>query len=433
MNLKLLTAILRVRCGLRLEGKCCNNYELPVSVVKQIGTKESYQSDTDDDGADKNDSSDHILYIIIIFKMLNLRIMPRTTAILKRAMCTQEQDVLFENLNNAGIITLNRPKALNSLNTSMVTKLLRQLQEWENKKSLVIVKGAGDKAFCAGGDVKSAIDRVEGPRFFHIEYNVNYLIGKYKVPYIALMNGVTMGGGVGVSVHGRYRVATEKTIVAMPETKIGLFPDVGGSYFLPRLQVNLGMYLGLTGDRLKGIDVVKAGFATHLVPSKRLYELEKLLSRCTSDNEVQQLLNKFHEPAEDFSLADNIKHINYCFAASTVEEIIERLEKVNNEWSIKTVKIIGQMCPGSLKITLRALQRGAQLDLPQCLKMEYRLACRATENHDFPEGVRALLIDKDNMPKWQHSSLADVDEDYVEGYFKKLPHERELQFFDAKL
>ncbi|XP_022130599.1 3-hydroxyisobutyryl-CoA hydrolase, mitochondrial [Pieris rapae] len=365
--------------------------------------------------------------------MLKLRLLPRTTGIIKRTMSTQEQDVLFENLNNAGIITLNRPKALNSLNTSMVTKLLQQLRDWENNKSLVIVKGAGEKAFCAGGDVKSAIDRVEGPRFFHTEYNVNYLIGKYKIPYIALINGVTMGGGVGVSVHGRYRVATEKTVVAMPETKIGLFPDVGGSYILPRLQVNLGMYLGLTGDRLKGKDVVKAGIATHFVSSKRLYELEKLLSRCTNDNEVLSLLNKFHEPLEEFSLADNIKHINYCFAASTVEEIIERLEKVQNDWSLKTIQTLHQMCPGSLKITLRALQRGAQLELPQCLKMEYRLACRATENHDFPEGVRALLIDKDNKPKWQHSSLSDVDDDYVEDFFKKLPQDKELQFFDAKL
>ncbi|XP_039750088.1 3-hydroxyisobutyryl-CoA hydrolase, mitochondrial [Pararge aegeria] len=365
--------------------------------------------------------------------MLKLRILPQVTAVLKRTMSTQEPDVLFETVNNAGIITLNRPKALNSLNTSMVTKLLPQLQEMETSKTLVIIKGAGDKAFCAGGDVKAAIDKVEGPIFFHTEYNVNYLIGKYKIPYIAFLNGITMGGGLGLSVHGRYRVATEKTMIAMPETKIGLFPDVGGSYFLPRLQVNLGLYLGLTGDRLKGKDVVKAGIATHFVSSKRLYELEKLLLRCTSDIEVDNLLNKFNEPPEEFSLAPNIKHINYCFAASTVEEIIERLEKVQNDWSVKTIETLHQMCPGSLKITMRALQRGAQLDLPQCLKMEYRLACRATENHDFPEGVRALLIDKDNNPQWKHKTLAEVDDDYVEDYFKKLPQDRELQFFDAKL
>lgn len=169
---------------------------------------------------------------------------------IKRMMSSQESDVIFETLNNAGIITLNRPKTLNSLNYSMVSQLLPKLQEWEKSKHLVIIKGAGEKAFCAGGDIKAAIDKVEGPRFFFTEYNVNYLIGKYKIPYIAFIDGITMGGGLGLSVHGRYRVATEKTMIAMPETKIGLFPDVGGSYFLPRLQVNLGLYLGLTGKQI---------------------------------------------------------------------------------------------------------------------------------------------------------------------------------------
>ncbi|XP_013187383.1 3-hydroxyisobutyryl-CoA hydrolase, mitochondrial [Amyelois transitella] len=352
--------------------------------------------------------------------------------VFKRTMSSQEPDVLCDTLNNAGVMTLNRPKALNSLNESMVTKMLAQLREWENSKTMVIVKGAGDKAFCAGGDVKVAIDKVMGPRFFFTEYNVNYLIGKYKIPYIALIDGITMGGGMGVSVHGRYRIATERTTIAMPETKIGLFPDVGGSYFLPRLPVNLGLYLGLTGDRLKGQDVVKAGIATHFVPSRRLYELETLLSRCSNDVEINSLLTKFSEPPVEFSLAPNIKHINYCFAASTVEEIIERLEKVNNEWSVKTIQTLNQMCPGSLKITLRAMQRGAQLELGQCLKMEFRISCWATLHNDFPEGVRALLIDKDNSPKWTHKTVSEVDDDYVEKFFKKLPDAKELKFFDEE-
>lgn len=364
---------------------------------------------------------------------LSIKFTRPLTLALKRTMSSQEQSVLFETVNNAGVITINRPKALNALNTPIVEKLLVQLREWENQKSLVIIKGAGDKAFCAGGDVKAAIDKVEGPKFFRIEYNVNYLISKYKIPYIAIINGITMGGGLGISVHGRYRIATEKTMIAMPETKIGLMPDVGGSYFLPRLPVNLGLYLGLTGDRLKGRDVMKAGIATHYVPSKRLYELEVLLSRCTNDIEINSLLSNFHEASDDFTLADNIKHINYCFAASTIEEIIERLEKVQNDWSKKTLETLMQMCPGSLKITLRALQRGAQLDLGQCLKMEFRITSRAPDSHDFPEGVRALLIDKDNNPKWKPATLAEVDDDYVESFFKKLPEDKELQFFDPKL
>ncbi|CAK1598387.1 unnamed protein product [Parnassius mnemosyne] len=364
---------------------------------------------------------------------LGFNLTRHTGVILKRMMSTQEQEVLFETVNNAGIITLNRPKVLNTLNENMACMILAKLQEWEKSKNLVIIKGTGDKAFCAGGDVKAAIDKVKGPRFFHVEYNVNYLIGKYKIPYIAFINGITMGGGVGLSVHGRYRIATEKTVFAMPETKIGAFPDVGGSYFLPRMQVNLGLYLGLTGERLKAKDVVKAGIATHFVPSKRLYELEKLLYRCNNDVEVRALLNKFNEPSEEFSLAPNIKHINYCFAASTIEEIIERLEKVNNEWSAKTLQTLGQMSPSGLKLTLRAFQRGAQLDLPQCLRMEYRMICRGLHNNDFPEGVRALLIDKDNNPQWNPKTLAEVTEDYVESFFKKLPEEQELKFFDSNL
>lgn len=178
---------------------------------------------------------------------LGTKLVRTTNTSLRRMMSSQESDVLFETVNNAGIITLNRPKTLNSLNYSMVSKLLPKLQEWEKSKHLVIIKGAGEKAFCAGGDIKAAIDKIQGPQFFFTEYNVNYLIGKYKIPYIAFIDGITMGGGLGLSVHGRYRVATEKTMIAMPETKIGLFPDVGGSYFLPRLQVNLGLYLGLTG------------------------------------------------------------------------------------------------------------------------------------------------------------------------------------------
>ena len=169
-------------------------------------------------------------------------------------MCTTP-NVLCEILNNAGIITLNRPKALNSVNISMLSKILLQMREWETTMKLVIIKGAGDKAFCPGGDVKQAIDKVKGPQIFTAEYNANYYINKYKIPYVALIHGITMGGGLGLSVHGKYRVATEKTIIAMPENKIGLFPDAGGSYFLPRLKNNLGIYMGLTG--MKNILLIK--------------------------------------------------------------------------------------------------------------------------------------------------------------------------------
>ncbi|CAH0729120.1 unnamed protein product, partial [Brenthis ino] len=371
------------------------------------------------------------------------RILPQAACLLKRSSSTQEPEVIFEAINNAGIITLNRPKVLNSVNKSVLSKMLHQMYDWENTKCLVIIKGAGDKAFCPGGDIIQAIDRVHGPIMFAVGYNVTNYIKKYKIPYVALIHGFAMGGGLGISVHGKYRVATEKTIIAMPEVKIGFSPDAGGSYFLPRLQDNLGIYLGLTGNRLKGQDVAKVGIATHFVSSQSLPDLEKALSKCTSDGDIQnsswaimgapdyhgrpRFLN---EPVGEFSLALNMKHIKYCFAASTVEEIIQRLEKIQTDWSVKTIKTLHEMCPGSLKITLLSLQRGAKMELAECLKMEYRITCHLIENHNFPEGVRALLIDKDNKPQWKPRTLAEVDDKYVESFFEKLPDDKELKFFD---
>nr|CAI5851417.1 unnamed protein product [Callosobruchus analis] len=218
-----------------------------------------------------------------------------------RKMSTDADDVLFKEIKDKGIIILNRPKALNSLNLSMVKKLHPVLMDWESKKTLVLVKGAGDKAFCAGGDVKAVIsaglkgDKNLGYEFFKHEYATNGLIGRYKIPYIAFIDGIVMGGGVGLSVHGRYRVATEKTLFAMPETQIGLFPDVGGSYFLPRLPGRLGAFLALTGQRLKGSDVVKVGVATHLCDSKQLAELEEQLMNCSNESDIEAVLNKFNK------------------------------------------------------------------------------------------------------------------------------------------
>ncbi|XP_034834260.1 3-hydroxyisobutyryl-CoA hydrolase, mitochondrial-like [Maniola hyperantus] len=357
------------------------------------------------------------------------RIFPLISLLSKRMM-SAGPDVLFQTTNNAEIITLNRPKALNTLNTSMLNKLLPQLRKMENSRSLVIIKGGGTKAFCAGADIKVVFDTVECHNFLSKLYNTCYLIGNFKIPCVSFLNGIAMGGGLCISVPGRYRVATENSVIAMPETKIGYFPDNGGSYFLPRLQFNLGFYMGLTGAILKGKDVVKAGIATHFVSSKRLYELEELLTRCTNELEIQDLLSKFNEPPEEYSFAPNIKYISNCFAASTVEEIIERLEKVQNESSMKTLETLHQMSPRALKITLCALQRGAQLDFPECLKMEYRVACRNVISHDTLEGVRALVIDKDKKPQWKPKTLAEVDDDIVESYFQKLPQERELKFFD---
>lgn len=308
-------------------------------------------------------------------------------------MSTEENDVLFEEVHDKGIITLNRPKALNSLNLSMVNKIYPKLKKWENEKKIVIIKGAGDKAFCAGGDVKAIIEAgfkgntQLGKDFFKKEYKTNGLIGSYKIPYIAFIDGIVMGGGVGLSVHGQYRIATEKTLFAMPETQIGLFPDVGGSYFLPRLTGHLGWYLALSGVRLKGSDVFSAGIATHYVESKDLKNLELSLIDCTNDKDINDVLAKFMKTdIPSFSLKPILDKINKCFSPQNMEEIIATLKNDGSKWADDTLKYLNKMSPTSMKVTLKQLHIGKKLSLEECLKMEYNLAVNCLEHTDFYEG-----------------------------------------------
>lgn len=308
-------------------------------------------------------------------------------------MSTEESDVLFKDFHDKGLIILNRPKALNSLNLSMVTKLYPALKEWEGKKNLVIVRGAGEKAFCAGGDVKAIIEagfkgnKQLGKDFFKNEYRTNGLIGSYKIPYIAFIDGIVMGGGVGLSVHGQYRIATERSLFAMPETQIGLFPDVGGSYFLPRMPGRLGWYLALTGYRLKGSDVLNAGIATHLVDSKELNNLESALLECTNNQDIENVLVNFSKKDNaDFSLKPYLNQIDKCFGAQTMEAIVNRLKDDGSKWAEETLKLLNKMSPTSMKVTLKQLELGKNLSLDECLKMEYNLAVNCLENKDFYEG-----------------------------------------------
>ncbi|XP_076651092.1 3-hydroxyisobutyryl-CoA hydrolase [Halictus rubicundus] len=353
----------------------------------------------------------------------------------KDIQANNEGEVLIKEIGNKGIITLNRPKALNALNLAMIEKIYPTLKKWETSKKLVIIEGAGEKAFCAGGDVKSVVtilrenNKELGETFFREEYCLNHLIGTYKIPYVALINGITMGGGAGLSVHGKYRVATEKTLFAMPETAIGLFPDVGGSYFLSRLNGKLGLYLGLTGERLKGVDVLLAGIATHFVASESLAELKQDLLT-TESPDVTTILNKYHLKDLDkpFALAPYMNQIDKCFSASSVEEIIKRLEEEKSEWTEKTVQTLLKMSPTSLKVTLKAIQKGSTLNLADCLKMEYRLVCNygLCKTKDFSEGVRAVLLDRDQNPKWNPKTLNEVSDTYVNQQFANLPEEKEL-------
>lgn len=351
-------------------------------------------------------------------------------------------EVLLKDVGDCGVIVLNRPKVLNVLNISMVQKIYPILKEWETSKKLVIIEGAGEKAFCAGGDIKSLVLALNEPKgetlgaeFFRKEYTLNYLIGTYNKPYIALINGITMGGGVGLSVHGKYRIATEKTLFAMPETAIGLFPDVGGSYFLPRLKGKLGLYLGLTGHRLKGIDVLLAGIATHFVPSEKLADLKRDLLALQNTDTVEEILNKYQPKLNhEFSLAPHMSQIENCFSAPSVEEIIKRLKKDNSEWAQKNAEILLKMSPSSLKVSKKAIDEGNEKSLAECLEIEYRLAYTSlSRDSDFYEGVRALLLDKDQKPVWKPSSLADVTDEYINKRFAILPAEKELKLRASKL
>lgn len=299
-------------------------------------------------------------------------------------------------INNVGIITLNRPKVLNSLNEDMVRCIYAQLKEWERKCSFVIVKGSGDKAFCAGGDVVTATsDKEKGKSFFRNEYKMNYLIAMYKRPYISICDGITMGGGVGISVHGPYRIATEKTLFAMPETQIGLFPDVGGSYFLPRLNEKLGLFLGLSGYRLQGSDTVKAGIATHYIYSENVPKLiEKLLE--VDPARIGEFLGTYSVDIsqKSFSLQPYLHIINSCFYADTVEEICSLLWRDGSFWAKGVADVIMKQSPTSLKITKQELEIGARQNLRECLKTEFRLACAALDKKvtsDFYEGISLLI------------------------------------------
>lgn len=237
-----------------------------------------------------------------------------------------------------------------------------------------------------------------------------------------------MGGGVGLSVHGKYRIATERTLFAMPETAIGLFPDVGGGHFLPRLPGKLGLFLGLTGFRLKGQDVLKAGIATHFVPSTKIAELEQTLLN-SNNNDIDKILSAFTESNDaPFVLQPHLPLIDKCFAPNRLEEIVRNLKADTSEFSQSTLKLLSKMSPTSLKITKRQLEYGREMTLKECLQMEFRLAVHHLKKSDFKEGVRALLIDKDQSPKWCPRTLEEVTYSHVDSFFDKLSEADELKF-----
>lgn len=350
-----------------------------------------------------------------------------------------EPEVLLEKIGRAGVVTMNRPKVLNALNLPMIRQIYPQLKKWESDADtdLVIIKAVGGKAFCAGGDIRAVTEagKVGDPLaedFFREEYILNHAIGTCKKPYVALIDGITMGGGVGLSVHGRFRVATEKTLFAMPETGIGLFPDVGGGFFLPRLQGKLGLFLALTGFRLKGRDVHRAGVATHFVDSNKMVELEQELVKCPTVDDITKVLDSYQNQSslgsdKPFVLEKHIADINRLFSADSVDAIVKNLRADGSEFATKQAETLSRMSPTSLKMTFKQLQLGGALSLKDVLIMEYRLSQACMRGHDFYEGVRAVLVDKDQSPRWSPSSLDQVSDQDLDSCFSSLgPKELQL-------
>ena len=333
---------------------------------------------------------------------------------------TDQPEVLTERRGRALVVTLNRPAALNALNRGMCGIIHRALYASiaDPDVSVVVIEGAGERAFCAGGDVvglyhagRAGSDDWE--HFFHDEYRMNQAIAVYPDAYVALLDGVTMGGGVGLSIHGRYRVATERTLFAMPETAIGLIPDVGGTHALARLPGFIGTFLALTGSRLKAADCLYAGIATHFVPGDRLAELREAL--IDSAELVETVLAAFHADPGEPPLAAYRDAIDYHFAHDSVEAIQASLAAGDN-WAQGMHATIAAMSPTSLKLSLAGVRMGASSDIEEALRTEYRMVCRIKHGHDFFEGIRAALIDRDKAPKWSPATLAEVTDAAVQGY-----------------
>jgi enoyl-CoA hydratase len=344
-------------------------------------------------------------------------------------------EINFEEISgrdgNLGLITLTRQHVLNALNQVMFNALNQQLTEWEaaNHIKAVVIRAAAGRAFCAGGDIRYAYERkmAGDPKlihFFYDEYRMNRHIHHYSKPYIALLDGITMGGGVGISVHASHRVATNRLVFAMPETAIGFYPDVGTTYILARLPHKIGFYLGLTGARIGLNDGVATGLINYPVKEDIfpdiIYQLADTSFAEDARASVSQVIQSFSMPVDEPSLWEQRDKIENCFNKKTMEEILVALEKDGSQWCHDVATSLKAKSPTSLKVTLRALQEATALEFDSCMQMEYRLTSRFIEQHDFFEGIRAVLIDKDQQPDWKPATLSAVKLAEVKKYFAPL-------------
>nr|HAT8714014.1 enoyl-CoA hydratase/isomerase family protein [Legionella jordanis] len=336
--------------------------------------------------------------------------------------------ISFAEEGQIGLVTLNRPQALNALTLDMIQALQQQLLTWESNPNIcaVVIRGEGEKAFCAGGDVRWLYEaglshNPQQMQFFWHEYRLNHYINRYPKPYIALMDGITMGGGVGVSLHGSYPVATERFVFAMPETSIGFFPDIGASYLLSRCPDAVGLYLGLTGNRISAEDAYALELIKAVVPSESIEKLlHELINRDLSNHPqsvIDDCIKQFAKANSQAPIEEQRKVIKDCFSRSSVEDIFNALNERGDDWSTTILNSLHFKAPLSLKITFAQIHKAASLNMAQCMAMDYCLVSHFMQGHDFYEGVRALLIDKDKSPRWQPSTLNQVSDAMVMEYF----------------
>jgi len=344
---------------------------------------------------------------------------------------SDEPEVLIRIEGAVGRITLNRPQALHALTTNMCRIMIEALSTWIDNPivKLVLIDHAGERGFCAGGDIRMLAESGAGDgrlarEFFFTEYRLNTLLHDYPKTLVAVMDGITMGGGVGLSRPCRFRVATERTTFAMPETGIGLFPDVGGGWFLSRMSDHIGLWLALTGARIKAADCELTCIATDYVESARLPELK---ARIVADPaSIETILTEFEADAGRPPLADHQDEIARLFAGDSVEAIVAGLEAADTDWARAQLAVLKTKSPQTMKVAFRQLQLGGAMKrFADNMAMEYRIGARVVQRHDFLEGVRAVIVDKDNAPKWDPPTLEGVTEAMLDGIFAALPSAEE--------
>jgi enoyl-CoA hydratase len=328
-----------------------------------------------------------------------------------------------------GRLTLNRPAALHALNTGMCRIMTEALLAWRKDAAVqaVLIDHAGDRGFCAGGDIRmlaesGAGDGAQAREFFFTEYRLNELLFRYRYekPVVVVMDGVTMGGGVGLSMPARYRVATERTTFAMPETGIGLFPDVGGGWFLPRLHGKAGLWLALTGARIKAADCELLGVATDVVESGKLAEIKQAI--VDNPDGIDRILTEFEVDPGRAPIGEHRDQIDRLFGQASVEAIFAALEADGGEWAGAQLAVLRTKSPQTLKVAFRQLAKGAAMSrFADNMAMEYRIGARVVQRHDFLEGVRAVIVDKDNAPRWDPATLSGITDQMLDAIFAPLP------------